>query len=83
MFICERKMSRQISYWLVQCVNPFAREKRYLKLNLDGAVTTRTTDNPKQALRFMERAGAEQMAQRLGWPWEAVEVKFNGGDKVC
>jgi hypothetical protein len=43
---------------------------------------TDVTENPKAAMRYLTQEGAEQQADRLGWCWIAVTVKFPSDEKA-
>jgi hypothetical protein len=68
-----------IEYWLVRRTN-FIRESQYLMIGLDGEIET--TENPKRAMRWFTEEGAKAFAERLGWPWKVVRVKFNANELV-
>lgn len=65
-----------VKYWL--CRNTVLHAPTYAKVGLDGVIDL--TENPKKALRWFDKDGAEFMAKRLGWPWIAVEVTFKGDE---
>ena len=70
-------MGKQIEYWLVRKWNAI-RENEYFCVSASGE--TDVTENPKRAMRWMTYEGAAQAAERLGWPWFAVKVLFDGSE---
>jgi hypothetical protein len=72
-------MAREIKYWLVRkfyCGRNPRETYYYLAPNRKPSVTF----NPKLAMRWLSREGAEQMAQSLGDWWVPVEVSFPGNE---
>jgi hypothetical protein len=70
-------MAKDICYWLVRRLNVIG-EHQYFCVSATGE--TDVTENPKRAMRWFMREGAEQAADRLGWNWVAVQVKFPGDE---
>ena len=71
-------MARMIEYWVLSrhhyaLATGFA---EYYRLSASGNLSP--TDNPKLAMRWLTKEGAEVYADRLGWPWHVQRLEIDG-----